>query len=73
MKIGVIGIGEIGGTLARRWCERGHAVRVANSRGPLAIKQFADSIGAEAADVYGAAYNAEVVVLALAFSPSGAM
>ena len=67
MKIGVIGIGEIGGTLARRWRERGHTVRVANSRGPLAVKQFADLIGAEATDVYGATYNAEVVVLALAF------
>jgi 8-hydroxy-5-deazaflavin:NADPH oxidoreductase len=67
MKIGVIGIGEMGGTLARRWCEKGHTVRVANSRGPLAIKQFADSIGAEAADVRGAVEGAEVVVLAMAF------
>jgi len=41
MKIGVIGIGEMGGTLARRWRQKGHRVRVANSRGP------------EAADIYG--------------------
>ena len=67
MKIGVIGIGEMGGTLARRWCEKGHTVRVANSRGPLAIKHFADSIGAEAVDVRGAVEGAEVVVLAMAF------
>ena len=49
MKIGVIGIGEMGGTLARRWREKGHSVRVANSRGPEAVKPFADDIGAEAA------------------------
>ncbi|TMH14320.1 MAG: hypothetical protein E6H68_11565 [Betaproteobacteria bacterium] len=45
MKIGVIGIGEMGGTIARRWSEHGHRVRVANSRGPEAVKQFADEIG----------------------------
>jgi predicted dinucleotide-binding enzyme len=67
MKIGIIGIGEMGGTLARRWCEKGHTVRVANSRGLLAVKHFADSIGAGAADVRGAVEGAEVVVLALAF------
>jgi predicted dinucleotide-binding enzyme len=67
MKIGVIGIGEMGGTLARRWCEKGHTVRVANSRGLLAVKHFADSIGAEAADVHGALEDADVVVHAMAF------
>jgi predicted dinucleotide-binding enzyme len=54
MKIGVIGIGEMGGTIARRWSESGHRVRVANSRGPEAVKQFADEIRVDAADIYGA-------------------
>jgi 8-hydroxy-5-deazaflavin:NADPH oxidoreductase len=67
MKIGVIGIGEMGGTLARRWCEKGHTVRVANSRGPSAVTPFADAIGAEAADVYGAVGGSDVVLLAMAF------
>ena len=67
MKIGVIGIGEIGGTLARRWREKGHTVRVANSRGPEAVKQFADEIGAEAADIYGAVEGADVVLLSMPF------
>jgi len=48
MQIGIIGIGEMGGTIARRLRERGHSVRVANSRGPEAVKQFADEIGADA-------------------------
>jgi predicted dinucleotide-binding enzyme len=67
MKIGIVGIGEMGRTLAARWAEKGHTVRVANSRGPLAVQQFADSIGAEAADVFGAVNCAEVVVLAMPF------
>jgi 8-hydroxy-5-deazaflavin:NADPH oxidoreductase len=67
MKIGVIGVGEMGGTLARRWREKGHAVRVANSRGPSAVKPFADAIGAEAADIHGAVDGADVILLAMAF------
>ena len=47
MKIGVIGIGNIGGTLARKFAASGHTVRVANSRGADAVKDFAASIGAE--------------------------
>ena len=34
MKIGIIGAGEIGGTLTRRLTALGHQVSVANSRGP---------------------------------------
>ena len=32
MKIGIIGAGEIGGTLTRRFAALGHDVSVANSR-----------------------------------------
>jgi predicted dinucleotide-binding enzyme len=67
MNIGVIGIGEMGGTLARRWSEKGHNVRVANSRGPEAVQEFADKIGAEAADIYGAVEGADVVLLSMPF------
>ena len=38
MKIGIIGAGSIGGTLARRLAGLGHDVRVANRRGPLAYR-----------------------------------
>jgi 8-hydroxy-5-deazaflavin:NADPH oxidoreductase len=67
MKIGVIGIGEIGGTLARKWKERGHSVRVANSRGAIAVKAFAEEIGAEATDVYGAVEGVDAVLLSMPF------
>ncbi len=67
MKIGVIGIGEMGGTLARRWSEKGHQVRVANSRGAEAVRRLADEIGADAADIYGAVEGADVVLLSIPF------
>lgn len=67
MKIGVIGIGEIGGTLARRWSGNGHRVRVANSRGAEAARPFADEIGVEAADLHGAVEGADVVLLSIPF------
>jgi len=67
MKIGVIGMGEMGGTLARQWCQSGHQVRVANSRGREAARAFAAEIGAEAADIYGAVAGAEVVLLSLPY------
>jgi predicted dinucleotide-binding enzyme len=67
MKIGVIGIGEIGGTIARRLSENGHSVRIANSRGPDAVKRFAGEIGARPTDVYGAVEGAEVVLLSMPF------
>ena len=34
MRIGIIGAGQIGGTLARRFTALGHDVSIANSRGP---------------------------------------
>lgn len=67
MNIGIIGVGEMGGTLARRWCAKGHRVRVANSRGAAAVTPFAQEIGAEPADIYGAVNGADAVVMALAF------
>jgi predicted dinucleotide-binding enzyme len=66
MKIGVIGVGEMGGTLARRWSEKGHSVRVANSRGAAEVSAFAEDIGAEAVDIYGAVAGADVVLLSMA-------
>lgn len=67
MKIGIIGVGAIGGTIAARWSGQGHAVRVANSRGPAAVRTFADGIGAVATDVHGATEDADVVLLSIPF------
>lgn len=68
MKIGIIGTGSIGGTLARKLVEAGHDVRVANSRGTDAVKAFADEVGATAAEAQGAVKDAAAIILSIPFS-----
>jgi nucleoside-diphosphate-sugar epimerase len=48
MKIGIIGTGNIGGTLVRKLRASGHEVRVANSRGPEFLSDLAAETGATA-------------------------
>jgi predicted dinucleotide-binding enzyme len=67
MKIGIIGTGNIGGTLARKLIAAGHEVRVANSRGPEGVRAFAAEIGALAVDVRGAVDEVGVVILSIPF------
>jgi predicted dinucleotide-binding enzyme len=44
MKVGIIGAGNIGGTLARRLVALGYEVAIANSRGPESLRNFASEI-----------------------------
>ncbi len=46
MKIGIIGAGNIGATLARKLVAAGHDVKLAASKGPDAIRHRASEIGA---------------------------
>ena len=48
MKIGIIGAGNIGGTLTRRLTALGHEVFVANSRGPETLRELVKETGAKA-------------------------
>lgn len=65
MKIGVIGTGRIGSTLARKLGSEGHEIRVANSKGPEGVRPSANESGAEAVDVYGAVAGADVIILSI--------
>ncbi len=67
MKIGILGIGNIGGTLARKLSAAGHEVRVANSKGAEAVRSFAQEIGATPVDARGAVEGAELVILSIPF------
>ena len=51
MKIAIVGIGSIGGTLARKLVTAGHEVSVANSRGKDSVSTFAKEAGAIACDL----------------------
>jgi predicted dinucleotide-binding enzyme len=65
MKIGIIGAGNIGGNLARRFTAVGHEVAIANSRGPQTLTALAEETGATAVPVEEAARGAEVVVVTI--------
>ena len=65
MRIGVIGAGNIGGTLTQRLTELGHDVAVANSRGPETLTELASRTGATPAQVGDAVRQAELVVVAV--------
>jgi 8-hydroxy-5-deazaflavin:NADPH oxidoreductase len=65
MKIGIIGAGQIGGTLTRRLAQLGHEVFVANSRGPSSLAGLANETGAKAVTVREAASAGEVVVVTI--------
>lgn len=65
MKIGIIGAGQIGGTLTRRLTKVGHEVFVANSRGPASLADLARETGAQAVSVREAARGGEVVVVTI--------
>jgi len=70
MKIGIIGAGNIGGTLTRRLRELGHEVYVANSRGPHTLRDLERETGAKAVTAEEAARSGEIVVVAI---PEGAV
>jgi 8-hydroxy-5-deazaflavin:NADPH oxidoreductase len=65
MRIGIIGAGNIGGTLARRLAALGHDVSIANSRGPASLAAFAKEGGARAVSVEQAARSGDVVIISI--------
>src|SRR5258708_30519872 len=65
MRIGIIGAGAIGGTLARLFAKRGHQVSIANSRGPESLAGVAAEIGATPVSVVDAANTGELVIISI--------
>jgi 8-hydroxy-5-deazaflavin:NADPH oxidoreductase len=69
MRIGLIGSGNIGGSLARLWVPLGHEVWLSNSRGPQTLADLAAELGARAHAVTAAeaAEQGELVVVSVPF------
>lgn len=65
MKIGIIGAGNIGRVLTRRFREAGHEVLVANSRGPETLTELEHETGAVAVTPREAARGGDVVVVTI--------
>jgi predicted dinucleotide-binding enzyme len=66
MRIGIVGSGNIGGTLTELLARHGHEVTVANSRGPDSLGELVARAGenARAGTVADAASSGDVVVVA---------
>lgn len=65
LNIGILGVGHIGKTLARKLAEAGHDVKVANSRGPETIEADVLAFGARAVEAAEAVENVDVVILSI--------
>lgn len=65
MKVGIIGSGNIGSTLARNLKALGHEVLIANSRGPSTLAGFATETNVVAATVEQAAQASDLVIIAV--------
>jgi len=65
MKIGIIGAGNIGGALTRRFRQLGHEVAVANSRGPQSLTDLATETGATAVTPDQAVAGKDLVVVTI--------
>lgn len=65
MKIGIIGAGYIGSTLAKLFVQTGHQVSIANSRGPESLTEVAAETGAKAVTAAEAARSGEIVIVTI--------
>jgi hypothetical protein len=69
MRIGIIGAGDIGATLARLFVDAGHDVAIANSRGPETLRDLEKELGdnGRAVTIDEAARFGDIVVAAIPF------
>lgn len=65
MRIGIIGAGNIGGTLVRRFRALGHQVRVSNAHGAESLAGLAAETGARAVDTEDAVSDVDLVVISI--------
>jgi predicted dinucleotide-binding enzyme len=65
LRIGIIGAGSIGSTIARRLARHGHDVVIANSRGPETIDEAALRTGARAVTAAEAVRGVDVLIVSV--------
>ncbi|WP_299820600.1 NAD(P)-binding domain-containing protein [uncultured Pontibacter sp.] len=67
MKIGIIGTGAIGSTIASKLSAAGHQVKVTNTRDMATLKEIAASLGAEAATIEEVVKEVDVILFSIPF------
>jgi hypothetical protein len=70
MKIGIIGSGKIGATVARVFVAAGDEVALANSRGPDSLGGLAEELGGHATEIEDAARFGGMVLIAVPYDAS---
>lgn len=65
MQIAIIGAGHVGETLATMLTRAGYAVKVANSRGPASLSDFARRTGAAVVDLSTISAGTDVLIIAI--------
>jgi predicted dinucleotide-binding enzyme len=65
MRIGVIGAGGLGGTLARQLAKLGRKLSMANSRGPGSLTALAAEIGATRVSAFEVTKAADMVIVSI--------
>ena len=73
LNIGILGVGQIGKTLARKLAEAGHEVKVANSRGPETLKDLAEETAATAVTAAEAVQGVDVIITSIPFGKSASL
>lgn len=68
MKIGIIGAGSIGASLARKLSASGHTIKLANSRGEDSLLELAADVGATAVSKEQALVDVDVVIVSIPFA-----
>ncbi|WP_386346356.1 NADPH-dependent F420 reductase [Xanthomonas campestris] len=68
MNIGIIGAGNIGGTIAQKLAAAGHSVKLAGAKGPDDIRDKAANIGAIPVAAKDAVNDVEVIILSIPFA-----
>ncbi|MCL7425345.1 NADPH-dependent F420 reductase [Streptomyces sp. YS415] len=68
MKLGIIGTGPVGTSLARTFSAGGHDVEVANSRGPETVEAAVLEFGAQAVTAENAVQGKDVIILSVPFT-----
>lgn len=65
MKIGIIGTGALGGTIARKLAAAGHKVKVTNASPLSELKETAAQLGVAAASIKDVVRDVEVIIVSI--------
>src|SRR3990170_136087 len=68
MKIGMIGTGAIGSTLAEKLSNAGHQIKVTNTRSMPELEKIAAGLGATAATIQDVVKDVDAIIFSMPFN-----